>query len=53
MHAWFYVPVNQMQSGATFVKVDRIYNAKDNSPALLFQGVVFFVYSSFIHIMHF
>ncbi|CAA2958032.1 MICRORCHIDIA 2-like [Olea europaea subsp. europaea] len=29
--------VDEMQSGATFVKVDRIYNAKDNSPALLFQ----------------
>ncbi|CAK9157080.1 unnamed protein product [Ilex paraguariensis] len=24
-------------NGATFVKVDRVYNARDNSPALLFQ----------------
>ncbi|KAL2532428.1 Histidine kinase [Abeliophyllum distichum] len=29
--------VDEIGSGATFVKVDRIYNAKDNSPALLFQ----------------
>ncbi|PIN15799.1 hypothetical protein CDL12_11551 [Handroanthus impetiginosus] len=29
--------VDEIGNGATFVKVDRIYNAKDNSPALLFQ----------------
>ncbi|KAL3818797.1 hypothetical protein ACJIZ3_004702 [Penstemon smallii] len=29
--------VDEISNGATFVKVDRIYNAKDNSPALLFQ----------------
>ncbi|KAE9450353.1 hypothetical protein C3L33_17757, partial [Rhododendron williamsianum] len=28
---------SQICNGATFVKVDRIYNVKDNSPALLFQ----------------
>ena len=33
-------PVCQIENGATFVKVDRIYNKKDNSPALLFQGVL-------------
>ncbi|KAH6777422.1 hypothetical protein C2S52_007123 [Perilla frutescens var. hirtella] len=27
----------RLQSGATFVKVDHIYNSKDNSPALQFQ----------------
>lgn len=30
----------QVQNGATFVSVDKIDIAKDNSPALLFQGVV-------------
>ncbi|XP_027179806.1 protein MICRORCHIDIA 2-like [Coffea eugenioides] len=29
--------VDEIENGATFVKVDRIYNKKDNSPALLFQ----------------
>ncbi|KAL9161024.1 hypothetical protein ABFS82_08G239000 [Erythranthe guttata] len=29
--------VDEIGNGATLVKVDRIYNAKDNSPALLFQ----------------
>lgn len=29
--------VDEIHSGATSVKVDRIYNMKDNSPALLFQ----------------
>ncbi|XP_057468668.1 protein MICRORCHIDIA 2-like [Actinidia eriantha] len=29
--------VDEICNGATFVKVDRIYNVKDNSPALLFQ----------------
>ncbi|KAL3527161.1 hypothetical protein ACH5RR_011817 [Cinchona calisaya] len=29
--------VDEICNGATFVKVDRIYNKKDNSPALLFQ----------------
>ncbi|KAK4417395.1 protein MICRORCHIDIA 2 [Sesamum alatum] len=29
--------VDEMCNGATFVKVDRIYNSKDNSPALLVQ----------------
>lgn len=29
--------VDEIGNGATFVKVDRIYNKKDNSPALLFQ----------------
>ncbi|KAG8383386.1 hypothetical protein BUALT_Bualt04G0007100 [Buddleja alternifolia] len=29
--------VDEIDNGATFVKVDRIYNTKDNSPALLFQ----------------
>ncbi|VFQ74044.1 unnamed protein product [Cuscuta campestris] len=29
--------VDEINSGATFVKVDRIYNVKDNSPALLFH----------------
>ncbi|OIT06356.1 PREDICTED: protein MICRORCHIDIA 1-like [Nicotiana attenuata] len=29
--------VDEISSGATFVKVDRIYNPRDNSPALLFQ----------------
>ncbi|KAK4383245.1 protein MICRORCHIDIA 2 [Sesamum angolense] len=29
--------VDEICNGATFVKVDRIYNSKDNSPALLFQ----------------
>ncbi|KAF5960963.1 hypothetical protein HYC85_002172 [Camellia sinensis] len=28
--------VDEICNGATFVKVDRIYNVKDNSPALLF-----------------
>lgn len=43
----FYVSVNeigftcdQICNGATFVKVDRIYNKRDNSPALLFLGVL-------------
>lgn len=30
----------QINNGASFVNVDRIYNKRDNSPALLFQGVV-------------
>lgn len=30
----------QINNGASFVKVDRIYNKRDNSPALLFQGVL-------------
>ncbi|XP_077225908.1 protein MICRORCHIDIA 2-like [Tasmannia lanceolata] len=29
--------VDEICHGATFVKVDRIYNTRDNSPALLFQ----------------
>ncbi|KAK2990451.1 hypothetical protein RJ640_011199 [Escallonia rubra] len=29
--------VDEVSHGASFVKVDRIYNARDNSPALLFQ----------------
>ncbi|XAR73817.1 hypothetical protein NMG60_11007911 [Bertholletia excelsa] len=29
--------VDEICNGATFVKVDRIFNVKDNSPALLFQ----------------
>ncbi|KAI3451015.1 hypothetical protein Pfo_007680 [Paulownia fortunei] len=29
--------VDEIGNGATFVKVDRIYTTKDNSPALLFQ----------------
>ncbi|KAH6791474.1 hypothetical protein C2S51_006480 [Perilla frutescens var. frutescens] len=29
--------VDEVESGATFVKVDQIYNSKDNSPALQFQ----------------
>lgn len=29
--------VDEVENGATFVKVDRIYNSKDNSPALLVQ----------------
>ncbi|KAL6986907.1 hypothetical protein U1Q18_012672 [Sarracenia purpurea var. burkii] len=29
--------VDEICNGATFVKVDRVYNVKDNSPALLFQ----------------
>ncbi|KAG6399561.1 hypothetical protein SASPL_141042 [Salvia splendens] len=29
--------VDEIESGATFVNVDQIYNSKDNSPALLFQ----------------
>ncbi|XP_058074876.1 protein MICRORCHIDIA 2-like isoform X2 [Magnolia sinica] len=29
--------VDEICNGATFVKVDRIYNKRDNSPALLFQ----------------
>ncbi|KAA8547441.1 hypothetical protein F0562_003694 [Nyssa sinensis] len=29
--------VDEISNGATFVKVDRIYNTRDNSPALLFQ----------------
>ncbi|XP_052196796.1 protein MICRORCHIDIA 1-like [Diospyros lotus] len=29
--------VDEICNGATFVKVDRIYNLRDNSPALLFQ----------------
>ncbi|KAG9132279.1 hypothetical protein Leryth_012958, partial [Lithospermum erythrorhizon] len=29
--------VDEMGNGATYVKVDRIYNMKDNSPVLLFQ----------------
>ncbi|OVA06181.1 hypothetical protein BVC80_857g17 [Macleaya cordata] len=29
--------VDEISNGATFVKVDKIYNMKDNSPALLFQ----------------
>lgn len=29
--------VDEIENGATFAKVDRIYNKKDNSPALLFQ----------------
>ncbi|XP_073122621.1 protein MICRORCHIDIA 2-like [Henckelia pumila] len=29
--------VDETGNGATFVKVDRTYNTKDNSPALLFQ----------------
>ncbi|KAL8477844.1 hypothetical protein ACS0TY_029945 [Phlomoides rotata] len=29
--------VDEIENGATFVNVDRIYNTKDNSPALLFQ----------------
>lgn len=38
----FYVFSSQIGNGATFVKVDRINNTKDNSPALLFQGAVRF-----------
>lgn len=30
----------QVQNGATFVKVDKVDIMKDNSPALLFQGMV-------------
>ncbi|RWW03500.1 hypothetical protein BHE74_00042620, partial [Ensete ventricosum] len=30
--------VYQIHNGATFVKVDKINNLKDNSPVLLFQG---------------
>ncbi|KAK6125700.1 hypothetical protein DH2020_040566 [Rehmannia glutinosa] len=33
----FYVFLSQIGNGSTFVKVDRVYNTKDNSPALLFQ----------------
>ncbi|XP_074376099.1 protein MICRORCHIDIA 2-like isoform X2 [Apium graveolens] len=29
--------VDEINNGASFVKVDRIYNKRDNSPALLFQ----------------
>ncbi|XP_026449636.1 protein MICRORCHIDIA 2-like isoform X2 [Papaver somniferum] len=29
--------VDEIRSGATYVKVDTLYNAKDESPALLFQ----------------
>lgn len=29
--------VDEIQNGATFVKVDKVINVKDNSPALLFQ----------------
>ncbi|KNA07408.1 hypothetical protein SOVF_172130 [Spinacia oleracea] len=29
--------VDEIQNGATFVKVDKVLNVKDNSPALLFQ----------------
>ncbi|XP_019177569.1 PREDICTED: protein MICRORCHIDIA 2-like [Ipomoea nil] len=29
--------VDEINNGATFVKVDRIYNMRDNSPALLFH----------------
>ncbi|KAL6583437.1 hypothetical protein OROMI_005515 [Orobanche minor] len=29
--------VDEIGNGATFVKVDKVYNRKDNSPALLFQ----------------
>ncbi|CAA0839235.1 Histidine kinase-- DNA gyrase B-- and HSP90-like ATPase family protein [Striga hermonthica] len=29
--------VDEIGNGATFVRVDRVYNTKDNSPALLFQ----------------
>ncbi|XP_057766165.1 protein MICRORCHIDIA 3-like isoform X2 [Salvia miltiorrhiza] len=34
---WTMLWMSQIENGATFVKVDRIYNTKDNSPALLFQ----------------
>ncbi|KAL2905481.1 Protein MICRORCHIDIA 2, partial [Bienertia sinuspersici] len=30
--------MNKIPNGATFVKVDKILNVKDNSPALLFHG---------------
>ncbi|KVH92348.1 Histidine kinase-like ATPase, ATP-binding domain-containing protein [Cynara cardunculus var. scolymus] len=33
---WMCLYVSQINNGATFVKVDRIYSKRDNSPALLF-----------------
>lgn len=37
----------QIQNGATFVKVDKINIMKDNSPALLFQGIGIMLLISF------
>lgn len=37
----------QIQNGATFVKVDKINIMKDNSPALLFQGMGMMLFISF------
>ena len=33
----------QIHNGATFVKVDKVDIMKDNSPALLFHGIVLFL----------
>ncbi|KAI7739402.1 hypothetical protein M8C21_010745 [Ambrosia artemisiifolia] len=32
--------VDEINNGATFVKVDRVYSKRDNSPALLFLGII-------------
>ena len=33
----------QIHNGATFVKVDKVDIMKDNSPALLFHGILLFL----------
>lgn len=37
---WFDFLIFQIQNGATFVAVDKISNPRDESPALLIQGIV-------------
>lgn len=49
----------QIHNGATFVKVDKIDIMKDNSPALLFQGMAsicllvatVIMFSGFMHVV--
>jgi len=36
------VSIVQVQSGATFVRLDKIANPRDGNPALLIQGIKVF-----------
>lgn len=37
---YFELLISQIQNGATFIKIDKVDIAKDNSPALVFQGIL-------------
>ena len=38
MAVTIFFDMSQINNGATFIKVDKSINLKDNSPMLLFQG---------------